>query len=265
MNILVTGHNGFIGSRIVKRYKELGYTVWVSDKDLFDVYYDEDLEMYTSMGKGIDVINHHAAQTDVRKSGEDPTWDAQLNIMGTLKVLEIAKNHNVKKLIYASSGGACYGNPESLWEIRKSEKDQTKPISHYGLSKLVGEKYIELSDIPYTILRYSNVWSEDCSKGIYAVLRDNPEPIIFGDGTSTRDYVHVDDVVESNVLALDGGLGEIINIGSGKEVSINQLVEKFGSTPIYDKRIKNEVNRIFLDVSKAKSILGWSAKKYIMQ
>ena len=181
-----------------------------------------------------------------------------------LNMEQLCKIYDVKKLIYASSGGACYGNPESLWEIRKSENDSTNPISHYGLSKLVCEKYIELSDIPYTILRYSNVWSEDCTKGIYAVLRDNPEPVIFGDGTSTRDYVHVDDVVEANVLSLDKGLREIINIGSGKEVSLNQLIGKFGSSPIYDDARKNEVDRIVLNVTKSKHVLGWSSTKHII-
>ena len=263
MNILVTGHNGFIGSRIVKRYEELGHTFWTLNRNLFESYYDGDLRMMTS-GMGIDIINHHAAQTDVRKSSANPEEDARQNIFGTLKVLKLCKIYDVKKLIYASSGGACYGNPESLWEIRKSERDSTNPISHYGLSKLVGEKYIELSDIPYTVLRYSNVWSEDCTKGIYAVLRDNPEPVIFGDGTSTRDYVHVDDVVEANVLSLDKGLREIINIGSGKEVSLNQLIGKFGSSPIYDDARKNEVDRIVLNVTKSKHVLGWSSTKHII-
>ena len=263
MNILVTGHDGYIGSRVVKRYKELGHNVWTLDRDLFSSYYDGDLRMMT-MGVGIDIINHHAAQTDVRESVKDPKEDARQNIFGTLKVLDLCRIYNVKKLIYASSGGACYGNRESFWQIRRSEIDSTNPISPYGLSKLVGEKYIELSGVPYTVLRYSNVWREDCTKGIYAVLRDNPEPEIWGDGTSTRDYVHMDDVVEANVLALERGLGEVINIGSGVEVSLNQLIEKFNSSPIYVDKRQNDVDRIVLNVTKAKNILGWSSKKSII-
>ena len=263
MNILVTGHNGFIGSRITKRYKELGYNVLTIEGDILSKQYVDDLDKLVGNDR-IRIINHHAAQTDVRNSGYDPEFDAKQNIIGTLKILRLCEKYGVKKLIYSSSGGACYGNSEKL---PISEDDATNPISHYGLSKLVGEEYIKLSNISYTILRYSNVWSEDCNKGIYAILRDNPEPTIFGNGNSTRDYVHVDDVVESNVLALTRGKDEIINIGTGKGVSINQLMEKYGcfyTKPLYIEKNSNEVDEIFLNISKAKNVLRWKPNKQII-
>ena len=264
MNILVTGHMGFIGSHIVNRYEELGHNVWTLDRNIFSNYYDGDLRLLVTGNGGIDVINHHAAQTDVRKSVENPEEDAKKNIFGMFKMIKLAKTYKVKNFIFASTGGAMYGDPLEK-DLPVSEEYPENPLSPYGLSKLVAEKYLAMSGIPYITLRYSNVWSENTTKGIYAVLRDNPEPVIWGDGTSTRDYVHVDDVVEANVLALDEGVNEVINIGSGKEVSLNQLVEKFKSIPMYDylKR-ENEVDRIFLDVTKAKRMLGWEPTQQII-
>tara|TARA_R100000808_G_C2153517_1_gene163772 strand:- start:5258 stop:6061 length:804 start_codon:yes stop_codon:yes gene_type:complete len=267
MNILVTGHMGFIGSRVVKRYKELGHNVYEVNNgleiDICSDRYIPDLQNLLS-GNGIDVISHHAAQSDVRKALLNPEYDAKQNILATLKILQVCKMFDVKKIIYASSGGACYGNPENLPVL---ETDLPNPISPYGLSKLVAEKYIKLSEISYTILRYANVWGEDAKKGIYYILRKNPEPRIYGTGETTRDYVHIDDVVEANVLALHKGKNEIFNIGTGEEVSLNQLVNKYGclhTNPIYFPKKKNEVERICLDNRKAKKMLGWVAKKRII-
>jgi UDP-glucose 4-epimerase len=109
------------------------------------------------------------------------------------------------------------------------------------------------------------VWSEYCNKGIYSVLRDNPNPTIFGDGSSTRDYVHVDDVVRANVLALDNGFNDIINIGTGKQVSLKQLIDKFNSSPIFSENIESEINKIALNVTKAKDILKWEYKIPILE
>ena len=263
MNILVTGHEGFIGSRIVERYKELGHRVWTLDRNLFDEnYYDGDL-LYLTSGYGIDVINHHAAQTDVRKSVENPEHDARQNIMGMLKMIRLAKEYKVKNFIFASTGGAMYGDPpEDVLPV--SEEYPENPLSPYGVSKLCGEMYLAISGIRYITLRYSNVWSEDTQKGIYAVLRDNPEPEIWGKD-SVRDYVHVDDVVEANILALENPIDDVINIGTGIGITLGQLVEKFKSpNPKFIKAKKGDVNKIVLNISKAMDILKWIPKKQII-
>lgn len=261
MNILVTGHKGFIGSRIVKRYEELGHNVWTLDRDIFSNYFDGDLRLMTS-GTGIDVINHHAAQTDVRKSVENPENDAQQNIMGMLKMIKVAKTYEVKNFIFASTGGAMYGSPPEE-DLPVSEDYPANSTSPYGLSKYVAEKYLKMSGIPHNILRYSNVWSEDCTKGIYAILRDNPNPEIWGN--SIRDYIHLDDVVETNVLVLENAYNDVFNIGTGIGISLKQLVEKFQvPNPSFVEKKEGEIDKIVLDITKAKDILGWSAKKRII-
>ena len=263
MNILVTGHLGFIGSHIVKRYEELGHNVWTLDRNIFSNYYDGDLRLLVTGNGGIDVINHHAAQTDVRKSVENPEEDARENIFGMFKMIKLAKTYKVKNFIFASTGGAMYGDPLEK-DLPVSEEYPENPLSPYGLSKLVAEKYLAMSGIPYITLRYSNVWSENATKGIYAVLRDNPEPEIWGKD-SVRDYVHVDDVVEANILALENPIDDVINIGTGIGITLGQLVKKFNSPrPKFIKAKKGDVNKIVLDISKANNILNWKPKKQII-
>lgn len=220
-----------------------------------------------------EIVFHLAAQINVRKSAEDPIFDAKTNILGTLNLLTSCVEFGTKKIINSSSGGAVYGEPRSL---PVNEEHPINPLSQYGLSKFVGEKYIELykriHDLNCSILRYSNVYGprQDPSgeAGVISIfigkLLREERPIIFGDGEQTRDFVYVDDVVKANLISLkkDG----TYNIGTGKETSVNEIFEMLSNLlgtdvkPFHDKPVEGEVRRICLDVTKAKRELNWKAR-----
>ncbi len=218
-------------------------------------------------------VNHHAAHVDVRRAVEDPAHDARQNILGTVNLLEHCREFGVGKVIFISSGGAAYGEPESL-PVR--EDHPVRPLSPYGLSKYVGEKYVELyarlHGLDYTILRYPNVYGprQDPAgeAGVVAIfterIRAGRRPTIFGDGTKTRDYVFVGDLVRANLLVTgDAGRREAFNLGWSAEVTDREVFEAVRDAlgadmePIYGERRPGEVERICLDASKAEKELGW--------
>ena len=218
-------------------------------------------------------VNHHAAHVDVRRAVEDPAHDARQNILGTVNLLEHCREFGVGKVIFISSGGAAYGEPESL-PVR--EDHAVRPLSPYGLSKYVGEKYVELyarlHGLDYTILRYPNVYGprqdpagEAGGGAIFTErIRAGRRPTIFGDGTKTRDYVFVSDLVRANLLVTgDAGRREAFNLGWGAEVTDREVFEAVRDAlgadmePIYGERRPGEVERICLDASKAERELGW--------
>ena len=248
MKILVTGGAGFIASQIADAYILEGHEVHILDnlstgfeKNINPkaIFIDSDITSQSILSlfkkERFDVVNHHAAQIDVRKSVNDPIFDANTNILGTINLLQAAVKTGVKKFMFASTGGAVYGEQEYF---PADEKHPTNPVSPYGITKLSIEKYLFFYKIEYklnyTILRYANVYGPRQNPfgeaGVVAIftnkLLKNENPVINGDGEQTRDYVFVEDVVKANVIALNDNTSDIYNIGTGVETSVNELFAK---------------------------------------
>lgn len=248
MKILVTGGAGFIASNIADAYLAAGHDVVIID-DLSTgkrsnvpaeaKFYEQSIaspELQAIVAaEQPDVLNHHAAQIDVRKSVADPVGDAAINIIGSLSLLEACRKSGIKKVIFASTGGAIYGEQDCF---PADESHRTEPKSPYGIAKLCIEKYLqfyrETYDIPFVVLRYANVYGPRQNAlgeaGVVAIfsrqLLRGETPIIYGDGTQTRDFVFVGDVVACNMAALADDVSGIFNVGTGMETDINQLAEQ---------------------------------------
>lgn len=242
---LVTGGAGFIGSHIVDRAIADGHRVVVVDnlvtgktsnvnpKAIFVKMDVQDARLASVFKKyRPTIVSHHAAQMDVRKSVADPLFDARTNILGTVNVLECARQFGTKKFIFASSGGTVYGDAK---KIPTPETHSTHPIAPYGVAKLAGEQYCyyywKQYGLPYVALRYANVYGPrqrgDGEAGVVAIfiekLLRGEQPIINGDGKQTRDYTYVDDIVRANVYAATRSFVGAVNIGTGKETNVNAL------------------------------------------
>jgi len=284
MKILVTGGCGFIGSHIVDAYIEHGHDVVIIDNlSTGDIknrnpqarFYQEDIcnksiESIFAQQK-FDIINHHAAQINVRTSVEDPLFDANVNIMGSINLLMLATKHGVKKFIFASSGGAIYGEPRTF---PITEEFTPMPASPYGISKMTIEHYIklfaQLYGIDYFIFRYSNVYGPrqiaKSEAGVISIfiqeILNNGTCTIFGDGKQTRDYVYVSDVVAANIAALDHA-SHVLNIGTSKETSVNDLIhmlERVTKQKVayeHGTERPGEVSRNVVDCSRASAAIDW--------
>lgn len=289
MTILVTGGAGFIGSHIVDAYIKAKHHVIVVD-DLSSgnkayvhpdaVFYKRDIseeDVSDIFEKhAIEVINHHAAQKSVSHSVREPAFDAHVNILGMLKLLEQAKKHAVKKFIFASTGGALYGNAE---DIPTTESAAIVPMSPYGIAKHACEHYVrvmsELAQMQSVVFRYANVYGprQDAygEAGVIALftrqMLANEQPQIHGDGDQTRDFVYVDDVVDANLAALSDNLDcPPVNISTGVETSINELYAHIASAIGYDKdavHVEGQVGavaRSCLSFEEAKTCMQWEPK-----
>jgi len=248
LKILITGGAGFIASHITDAFIEEGHDVTVLD-DLSTGFEknlnakakfvkmnicDPDIEGLFENGK-FDLVNHHAAQMDVRRSVADPAFDANINILGTINLLQSSVKHGIKKFMFASTGGAVYG--EQVF-FPANEEHQTNPVSPYGISKLSVEKYLYYYHNEYglkhTILRYANIYGPRQNPfgeaGVVAIfcnkLLNGEQPIINGDGKQTRDYVYVQDVVKANLLTLNDETSSVYNVGTGIENNVNELFSK---------------------------------------
>jgi UDP-glucose 4-epimerase len=285
VKIVVTGGAGFIASHTVDAYIDRGHDVHIIDDfstgqranlnpragvHPLDVASPAAAQLIAELKP--DVLNHHAAQMDVRRSVADPTFDARVNIIGFVNLLEACQSGGVKKVIFSSSGGAVYGDREP---IPASEEHPTMPLSPYGVSKLSGEFYLIYYHLafglPYVALRYANVYgprqSSQGEAGVVAIfisqLLAGKSPVINGDGRQTRDYVFVGDVVRANVAALDSDHIGPVNIGTGIEtdvVTICRLLRQgLGSKvdAIHGPAKPGEQRRSCLEISLAAKVLSW--------
>ncbi len=286
MKILVTGGAGFIGSHVVDMYIDEGHDVVVVD-DMSTarrtnlnpkaVFYERDIrdpdikDIFER--EQPEVVNHHAAQMDVRRSVADPIFDADVNIIGSLNLMECARHYGVRQLIYISSGGAVYGEPEYL---PCDEGHPINPICQYGASKHTVEHYLymysENYGIDYTVLRYPNVYGPrqdpKGEAGVVAIFTGqmlaNREVTINGDGNQQRDYVYVGDCARANLLALSNNHASgIYNLGTGFGTSVNELFESLKGITGYPKKPTfgpaklGETRRIWLQADKARRTFGW--------
>jgi UDP-glucose 4-epimerase len=285
MNILVTGGAGFIGSHVVDAYIGAGHRVVVIDdlssgtrENLNPKAKFYHLDIRSDQVEGVfqrerfDVVNHHAAQMDVRRSVADPEFDASVNILGSLNLLESARKHGVKKILFASTGGAVYGEQDYF---PADEDHATRPLSPYGVAKLAVEKYLFYYDavhgIKSVILRYANIYgprqNPHGEAGVVAIfctrMLNGEQPIINGDGKQTRDYTYVDDVVRANLLALDFNGSDTFNVGTGVETDVNTLfsmLRKYLNPRCPEQHgpaKPGEQRRSVVSYRKIERVLGW--------
>jgi UDP-glucose 4-epimerase len=286
MKVLVTGGAGFIGSHVVDRCIAAGHDVIVVDDlstgrrqsvnpaarlAVLDIRSPDLAEVFGA--ERPEAVMHLAAQAEVRRSVEHPLLDADVNIMGSVNLLECSRRFGVRQVIYSSSGGAVYGDTTAL---PTPEDQPARPASPYGVSKLAVELYVncwaDLHGIRGVALRYANVYGPRQNPlgeaGVVAIfahrlLREEPV-LINGDGLQTRDYVYVGDVAEANLLALEhGDASGPVNIGTGVETSVVELFEQLraavGATAAaqHGPAKPGEQRRSALDAARAKRLLGW--------
>ncbi len=290
MKIIVTGGAGFIGSHVADRYIALGHQVIVLDNLVsgkeenvnprahfikMNIQAPEVEEIFSR--ERPEVVNHHAAQIDVRKSVQDPIFDAETNILGTLNLLEKAVKYGVERFIFASSGGAIYGD-QVEGENSAGEESPIHPISPYGVAKATVELYLHayrvVHGMDFVALRYGNVYGPRQDPfgeaGVVAIFIEKllfgGQPLIHGDGLQTRDYVYVEDVAEANALALVRKASGSFNIGTGVEKNVKELFRELvvvtgkSVREVHDPAKPGEQRRSVLNCSKAHLHLGWEAK-----
>lgn len=293
MKVLVTGGAGFIGSHVVDTYLKAGMEVVVVD-DLStgrmsnlnpevrlyqtDIRSPELVEIF--LREHPEFVNHHAAQMDVRRSVQDPLFDADVNVLGSINVIQAAVQANVKKVIYISSGGAVYGEPEYL---PCDEAHPVQPICPYGVSKHTVEHYLYLYranyGLDYVVLRYPNVFGprQDPAgeAGVVAIfvgkMLASVPVTIYGDGEQERDFVFVSDCARANLLALQkADANGIFNLGSKRGTSVNAIFDAlkvltgYEMEPTYGQAKLGETRRIFLSADKAKQELEWESTVNLM-
>ncbi len=288
MKILITGGAGFIGSSVADLYILKGHKVVIFDNlsmgNIKNVnkkakFYkidirDKKISKIIKKEK-IQVINHHAAQISVPDSVKNPFLDEDINIKGTLNLLDAAQKNKVKRFIFISSGGTVYGEPEKL---PARETFKIAPQNPYGISKVAGENYVKFFSkqygLKYVILRYSNVYGErqipHGEAGVVAIfikkILEGKKPVIFGGGKCIRDYIYVGDVAMANLVALNKGDNDEFNIGTGIPTNVNQLFHIIKEVTGYKEEAEKgpfregDILANYLDISKAKKILNWQPK-----
>ena len=285
MKILVTGGAGFIGSHVVDTYVRQNHNVLVVD-DLsngkrenlnpkarlytLDIRDDKLEEVFAA--EKPDVVNHHAARANLRESMVKPMLFADVNVLGSLHLLELSRKHGVKRFINISTGGAVYGDPEYL---PADEKHPVSPLDPYGASKAAFEHYLSLYrtnyGLEFVVLRYANVYGPRQDPygeaGVVAIFANamlqRERPVINGSGEQERDFVYVSDVAQANLLALFKGDGGFYNIGTGVGTSINAIFSRlktatnYSASDVHGPPKAGEVFKIYLNADKARRELGW--------
>jgi UDP-glucose 4-epimerase len=286
VKILVTGGAGFIGSHVVDTFIANGHEVVVVD-DLstgrrsninpaatfyqIDIRSDELAEVFEK--EKPQIVDHHAAQMDVRRSVVDPLFDADVNVLGSIKLIELARQHQVERFIYISTGGAVYGEPEYL---PCDEAHPINPICPYGASKHTVEHYLymyhELYDMDYVVLRYPNVYGPrqdpHGEAGVVAIftglMLKGDQVVINGDGDQERDFVYVGDCARANLLAVTTeNSNTIFNLGEGKATTVNDVyrelkkITNYQLSAVHGPAKVGETRRIYLEAKKAAQELDW--------
>jgi len=282
--VCITGGAGFIGSHVADAFVSAGDRVLVLDNlssgrrenvpegaelHVLDIRSPEAAALVRE--GGVDVLIHHAAQMDVRKSVEDPMFDAEVNVVGSLNLFEAARHGKVRQVIFASTGGAIYGEQDFF---PATEDHPARPVSPYGVSKLAAERYLFFYNVAYgldvTCLRYANVYGERQNPhgeaGVVAIflnrLLAGQTPTINGEGKQTRDYVHVSDVVRANVAATGRPGFNIYNVGTGIETSVVELYREIAravgsdSAPQHGPAKPGEQQRSVIDAGRLRADLG---------
>ncbi len=294
MKVLVTGAAGFIGSHVADGLLAAGHEVVILDNlhtgkkanlPAGATFHQADLRDQSRLAEIFaaerpDAISHQAALANVRDSMSDPATYAQVNVVGTLHLLELARTHGVKKIVFASTGGATYGEgySEDGSKLPFTEESKTQPKDNYGANKLSCEYHLDLYrqnyGLAYVALRYPNVYGpRQDSKGeagviaIFAgaMLRNLPTKIT-GDGKQIRDFCYVGDIARANRLALESDASGIFNVGTGVPTDINRVhavlsvATGYTQAPVYTPRPAGEVLATYLDSTKARNVLGWQAE-----
>jgi UDP-glucose 4-epimerase len=288
MKILITGGAGFIAGHVVDAYVKAGHEVIVIDDltggrrenvnpaaRLYEVDIRSPAAREIFEREQPEVLNHHAAQMDVRHSVANPMFDADVNLGGFLNLLEAGRANGLKRVLFASSGGTVYGEQE---QFPAKETHPTAPLSPYGITKLASEYYLHFYAVTYGLsyvaLRYANVYgprqNPHGEAGVVAIftvkLLAGEQPVINGPGKQTRDYVFVEDVVRANLLALESDYTGPLNIGTAVETNVNvlfaHLVRETGSnaTEVHGPAKPGEQARSVLDPGQALAVLGWKPK-----
>jgi UDP-glucose 4-epimerase len=282
--ICVTGGAGFIGSHVAEALLGEGHRVLILDNlsggkrenvpdgaelHVLDIRSPEAADLVRDAG--VEILVHHAAQMDVRRSVEDPAFDAEVNILGSLRLVEAGRRGSLKQVVFASTGGAIYGEQDFF---PATEEHPVRPVSPYGVSKLAFERYLFYYHVTYgldaTCLRYANVYGERQNPhgeaGVVAIflnrLLAGAAPTINGPGLQTRDYVHVSDVVRANKAAIDLPGFRIYNVGTGVETSVVQLYAELARAVGSDLQARHgpakpgEQQRSVIDASLIRRELG---------
>jgi UDP-glucose 4-epimerase len=283
--VCVTGGAGFIGSHLAGAFLARGFRVLILDDlsggrrenvpqgaelHVHDIRSPEAAALVRE--SGVDLLVHHAAQMDVRRSVENPAFDADVNILGSLNLAEAARRGGVQQILFASTGGAIYGEQDYF---PADEQHPARPVSPYGVSKLSFERYLFYFHVAYglnaTCLRYANVYGERQNPhgeaGVVAIflnrLLAGQAPTINGEGLQTRDYVHVSDVVKANLLAAGKPGFHVYNVGTGVETSVVALYRELARAVGSDLEAKHgpakpgEQQRSVVDARLIKAELGW--------
>ena len=295
MKILVTGGAGFIGSHTVDALVATGqHQVSILDNlsagkrhqvNPAARFHEIDLRDAEAVGRVVsaespEVIVHLAAQMDVRRSVADPSFDAQVNIVGFLNLMESARRHGLRRVIFSSTGGAIYGEQETF---PASEDHPLRPVSPYGVAKMATEAYLFFYrvqyGINYTALRYGNVYGPrqdpHGEAGVVAIfcgrMLEGKPCTIYGDGKQTRDYVFVQDVARANIAAANSTVSGAINLGTGVETSVNDLYHTLGTVadvtraPEYGPARAGEQSRSVISPARAAELLNWRPQVELAQ